>query len=97
MNPRFAWSKKKRDRRRNIECFPTLYRTAINASWRYVKGTIADARVTWIIGKCVRDNLADPTVDKTRWFYQPGAGLKADAKKIQEAQLARFRLDLAAL
>ena len=96
-NPRFPWNKGKRDRRRNIECFPSLYRTVINASWKYVKGTIIGAQTTWIIGRCVRGNLADPALGKARWFYQPSAGLSNDAKKVQGAQLEWFRGEIAAL
>jgi len=96
MNPRFPWNKTQRDRRRNIECFPDLYREVINASWKYVRTTIPDCR-KWIVGKCVRDNIDDLSLDRTRWFYQPGAGLGKVQKTIQEAHLRCFRDELAAL
>ncbi len=97
MNPRFPWNSKKRDRRRNIECFPKLYREVVNASWAYVRTTISGAQTTWIIGKCARDAIEDSSLDKSRWFYQPGAGLNKEAKAIQETQLARFRSEIANL
>ena len=97
MNPRFQWNSKIRDRRRNIECFSKLYREVVNASWAYVKTTIPDESVTWIIGKCVRDAIRDPALDKSRWFYQPGAGLGKEAKILQQSQLTRFRNEIARL
>ncbi|SPF41307.1 hypothetical protein SBA4_2690013 [Candidatus Sulfopaludibacter sp. SbA4] len=96
MNPRFPWNKTQRDRRRNIECFPDFYKEVLNASWKYVRTTIPACR-TWIVGKCVRDNIDDSSLDRTRWFYQPGAGLGKAQKAIQTAQLRLFRGELAAL
>jgi hypothetical protein len=97
MNPRYPWSKSQRDKRRNIECFPRLYRSVINASWKYVSTTIPTQAVTWIIGKCVRDAIEDPSLDNTRWFYQPGAGLPKSAQAVQEEQLKKFWQELNAL
>lgn len=68
----------------------------ISASWKYVRTTIPDCQ-NWVVGKCVRDNVDDLSLDRTRWFYQPGAGLGKAQKTIQEAQLRRFRDELAAL
>jgi hypothetical protein len=96
MNPRFPWNKTQRDRRRNIECFPGLYKEVLNASWKYVRTTIPDCR-TWIVGKCVRDNIDDLSLDRTRWFYQPGAGLGNGQKTTQATQLRLFRDELAEL
>jgi hypothetical protein len=94
MNPRFLYNSIVRDKRRNIELFPRLYRDVLAASWDYVKSTLDDAESIWVVGKLVRDNLHDSTLDKSRWIYQPGCRMKPQQIEFQTRQLERLIAEL---
>jgi hypothetical protein len=98
MNPRFKQyrdnEKRVREKRRNIEWFPGLYRDVLRASWQYVSNTLDGCKNVWFVGKMVADNLPATNLDQTRWFYQPGVPLSQEMKKTQANQLERFRQSL---
>jgi len=94
MNPRFRYDRVLRDKRRNIECFPRLYRAVLAASWEYVKSTVQGADVVWVVGKSVLGNIEDSVLDKSRWIYQPGCQMNQKMRVIQEQQRERLFAEL---
>lgn len=90
MNPRFQYNSVVRDKRRNIELFPRLYRDVLAASWDYVKSTLNGAKSVWFIGKLVRDNLNDSSLDKSHWIYQPGCRMNPQQLETQTRQFKRL-------